>query len=54
MRIAAGNSKSLIEFGARRAQGPNGALLAAKYSFVGTFNSTSNTVATYLSNSQIK
>ena len=48
MNMVAGDAVKCVEFGLRRAQGPNGSLTASKYSFLGGFVATSNVYAGYL------
>ena len=45
--VSAAKGKSIIEFGSRRAHGPQAALLAARASYIGGCIGTSNTLAGY-------
>ena len=50
----AAQGDSIIEFGLRRAQGPNGAMLATRATFIGGCDSTSNTLAGFKYNIPVR
>lgn len=54
MRLAAGKGKRLLEFGLRRAQGPDGGMTASRYCKIAGFDATSNAKASQVYGIDIK
>eukprot|EP00474_Spongospora_subterranea_P009026 CRZ09484.1 hypothetical protein [Spongospora subterranea] len=53
-RVIVGDFRQLLEFGLRRAQGPDGGVSASRYAYMGGFNATSNVLAGQLFNLTVR